>query len=616
MFRKCRRDLVAATFLAVAIPVLAAGPSGTGAFRLLGDFASPASDSAQFAKNYWGKSFGNRSVECPGCMAVPSAIADEQTRGFARLSFTLAPTAPEGRTYYANAGLMLPLDRAWTTANDIRGLTKVWFKARSSVANLTVKVNFDSPAFPFGSAGYVRQFNIAVGTEWKWYSILPSQFKYATWMLSDVKVAGKKVWVVRTNPDGSTFSEQVPLTADAVAGVLANKADSGASPSYSSDAVNALKNAKLIQFGIEPKYDASATPAGTALDPDFAAEATDATLDIDSVYLEGVEDLPWEDGVGCVGSRADTIEDFSRAKAEPGRNLLGGYWYAVSDTSSDPAKLADSAVGRSAIESDAEAGWAVDPLGGSANLVAVLDKGDAKAHPYSGFAQVGTELTKLESGIDLGGAKAISFKILAGGPDPDRPVFDVEKIKGVAFRIARASVGDSAVYGVTIPYRAINASLTGEPANVCVDLGRLRQPGWYEQKYGAKPFASQDATKLIWDLSIQDPAAASAARSQIQIFDVLVWGGKGVGVGEGIGRVRKPGSLSARAENGKVRISYMVPGREARIEVRDLSGRRILSISAPSSAAELELPISSGNGLVLVSILGEGVRLNHPVRAF
>lgn len=616
MFRISRRIPFAAALFAVSVPVVAAGPSGVGAFRLLGDYATPAADSAEFADRYWGKTFGNRSAECPDCIAIPSAIADEQTRGFARLSFTLGPVAPTGRTYYANAGLMLPLDRAWTASNDLRGLTKLWFKARSSVPDLVVKVNFDSPAFPFGSAGYVRLFNVVVGNDWKWYSIAPSQFKFATWMLSDAKTPRKMVLVVRTDPDGSTFSEQVPLTADAVAGVMANKADSGASPSFSSDAINVLKNVKLLQFGIDPKYDGNATPAGSALDPDYAVQATGATLDIDSVYLEGVDEMPWENGSGCSGARVDTIEDFSRIKTDPGMNLLGGHWYATSDTSSDPLKAGDSAVGRSSIETQDGAIWAVDPMTRSANMVAALDKGDPKSHPYAGFAQLGTELTKLESGIDLRGAKAVSFKILAGGMDPDRPVFDVGNVKGVSFRIAKASIGDSAIYGVRIPFRAINASLTGGPVDVCVDLGQLRQPGWYEQKYGAKAFSSQDVTKLIWDLSIQDASVAAAVKSQLQIFDVLVWGSEGVGVRDGKRAMRSTGTLSARQGSGRILASYGVPGRGARIEVHDLSGRQILSVLGPSAAEDFELRLPSGKGLLVVTVTGEGVRLASPVAPF
>jgi len=595
--------------------VASAAYTGGAKFFLLGDFPTATTTEEEFAAEYFGKTYGNKSAACPSCAAELISTKDA-TGDFARMNYSL-PSAGSG-AYFANVGVMLPLDNLWSSANDLRAMTKVWFKARTTSTyadGINLKVNFDGPAFPFGSAGYTRLKTVVVTGEWTWYTIAVKEFAYASWMKTDAAAGTKSVIVIDNLPDGTTAERTVKLNARAVAGKLLN-IDSAASPDYDNDSVNALKNVKMIQFGIDPIYGTG----GLTLDPDYLAGNTAKSLDIDSVIFEGVDGgwAPME-GKNCVGE-SETIEDFNLAnpvKEAVGitGNYAGGYWFAYSDTSSTKVAPADSAVGKSSVApldpADPESVWGINPLADviSADMLATFNKVDVKKHPYAGWAELGTSLVSEKQkpkGVNATGLKAISFKIRAGGTDPFTVQFDKAKLTGVTFKVAKSSVGDDVTFEAKVPFSQINANAnSGDFVNVCVDITSLKQPTWYTAKNGVKPFTVDSLNQLSWALKLQKDSYLTGEPSLIQVSEVKFYGSKMIGVKGAAARGTK--SLEASYAKGLV-VSYSVPGDKAEIEVVRMDGSKVASFTKSASAKNLALPVSLNNGTYMVVVRGEGAR--------
>lgn len=585
----------------------ATGPVAGTKFFLLSDFADAATDTAAFAKLYYGKTFDNAAQNCT---AAASALA-EGGQDFARLAFSLG--ASSSSAYYANVGLMLPLNNLWSVDNDMRAVTSIKFKAKASTA-LTVKVNFDGPAVPFGSGGYTPLKKVAVTTDWAWFQIKPSEFKFETWMKDDAK-AGKRVIDLKfTDPtDNSEIVVPTTITARAVAARVLG-ADSAASPYYADDSVNLLKNVKLIQFGVDPEYDQDVKPEGTALAAVYAAAVADATLDIDSVLFEGVDGgwAAWENGTACTGPFS-VLEDFSPLKDAPSKNYAEQYWFGFSDTSSAAGAATNKAAGISKVwgddqdTTDPESPYAVIGKDGYAALWANLNKGNATTHPYAGFAELGTGLTGKATGLSLPGFKAFQFEILAGNETGD---FDKAKLNGVSFKVAKASVGDSVTYAANINYDAIKYELTGEPQTICVDAAQLKQPSWYTGKVGVTPFAATDVKQISWALKIQKDGWLSAATSKIAIKSVKVYGAADYFPAVGVKGISARGTkgLVAEMTTKGLAVSFTVPGDKAQLEVVRLDGAKVASFTTAASVSNLSLPVSLQNGTYMVVVRGEGAR--------
>ena len=613
----CRTSLALAALWMATPPVLHADV-------VFGDFEVPATDSLAFSETYHGLATGGGTPSCPGCRAVATANRDSGS-DFARVKFSI-PSRGTGAyfagtgTSLASVGLTLAMDNIWSSQTDLREITAFKFKARASTA-LTVKLSIDGPAFPFGSAGYTRLNGVRVDTVWRWYSIAPKNFKFLDGMLADAKAGAKMVDILTTDSDGNAQSTPVKITARAVAGKLLG-ADSATSPDFDQDSINVLKHVKRIQFAIDPVYDAEAVPAGSALDPDFAATVADATLDIDSVTFAGMPSPHPRVGMNCVGAFG-LLEDFDSTKTDPMTNYMGGYWFAKSDTSSSaPVAGKDSAIGKSKVwamgqdTADSNSIWSVNMENGAAEMFALLNKGDAKAHPYAGFAELGTGIN-YRTGRKLTGAKAFEFTILAGGFDETAVIFDKAKLFGVTFKVGKKNVGDDVAFSTKIAFDNIGIGATGMPVKVCVDIDQLKQPAWYTAKNGVKAFTVDSVTQLAWNVSIQKPTDVSAKVALIQVSNVKIYGidpdilcvvpwGTPSRCREGVkGAGARGGSIHASYQNDLV-VSYSVPGTKAHLEIVRLDGSKVASFPVSASATNLSLPVALRNGTYLVVVRGQG----------
>ena len=352
---------------------------------------------------------------------------------------------------------------------------------------------------------------------------------------------------------------------------------------------------------------------------DIKSGAT-GTFYIRNVKVIGVGIPPFfPQGSGCIG-KGLIVEDFAATKPNLAQNYLGGSWYAYSDTSSDPAKLNDSAIGSSKITLPAgDSTWLPSATHG-ALMTATLEKDVPSStflyHRYAGWAGLGTTLPggnggslDLQPGPQGGALTAISFDLYAGPALGAGYTIDTDKIRRIIFRVSKASVNDAEGYSVDIPVD-MATNLTAN--NFCVDATSLQQPGWYvTNNLGGTPvaFSANDLTKLSWQIQIEDqtdPTKHTSANNTIAVGNVKFYGVclpcSGIE-----GSQTRTTALRA-SYTGALQLSYAVDGTAGQIEVRSLDGARIASFREAASAQNLSLPVALSRGTYLVSVQGSRTR--------
>jgi len=593
---------------------LATAYSGSAKFLMVGDFSDSTATETAFTSRYGGHSFGAATAACPDCRAELVSTTND-SGSFARLKYTLSSSGIGSN--FANVGVRLPIDNLWSLDNDLRSATRISFKARTSSTypdGIILKVSLGSPAFPFQSpTGYARLKTVIASNDWTWYTVAIKEFTFLSWMKTDAAAGTKTISVVGIRPDGVVSERKAAINSRAVAGKLLN-ADSASSPDYGNDSVNALKHVQYLQFEIDPIYGTGAL----TLDPDYGAYASSATLDLDSVLIENVDPgWSWTNGAGCTGA-SSTLEDFSLPRTRPmDRNLAGLPWTAASDTVWAKGTPIQRFQGYSSVwgEGQDTSDWTrpfrFDSTIGSARLYAQLNKGDAVAHPSAGYAELRTALGTPERPMALAGLRAIQFGLLAGGDSILSTRFDKAKLRGISFRVHTASLGDTAAFGVDLPYGALNVRNNGGFVDVCVDASQLKLPTWYS---GIRPFSSGDLTGLSWGLKIQNETDVAAGLSRIDVRYVRLFGASDY-VSTPVGSTKRPASERGHASyrEGRLVVSYTVPGPEADIAVVRPDGSRIASFRAASTARDLALPVALETGTYKVVVRGDGVLRTLPL---
>lgn len=520
---------------------------------LLHDFRRPAADRADFEKAHRAATYDNRATICPEVtLKVSTAGAD--SGGYASIQVTKSKSHRENcdfcemTTVTSCAGLLFPIDRWWRSHNDLRQLRELRFKSRGRIQ---VNVTMDGPAVPRSAEGINPvAWASNSGTAWEWNTVD---------LLSD---AGYPYWVERF------IERNSPLYSSRFMNI-----ESKDSPDYDLDTVNILKNVRAIKFELSN---------------------TDQSFQIDSILLVGVAPTwPRVAGKSCQGA-STLLDDFAAAKPNPSVNLLGGSWWAVSDTSF--YRPQSPATGKSSIRSK-DGAWAPDPELAAASLVAELDRIDPDAHPDAGWASLFTRLPW----EGLPNLKAISMKFATGGESPFS--FDSTRVVGVVFRAHGYGFADSLIYEALIPYRQIRS--TPEDSSICLDLSELRQPAWYTGLHGIKPVSPKDIQRFSWSLVLQDPAATTASTSRVDLKEVRLWGLEPTSSVQAAGLGRQ--EVGIRNHDG-IRLSYSVPGARAQIRIVGMDGTIASSFTAPATVSDMALPHKLGRGTYAIEILGSGER--------
>jgi hypothetical protein len=513
-----------------------------------------------------------------------SASLTETSQGELSLKYSLVYSASDGNGKYGTStGILLPLTPAWSI-EDLSMTSAIEFEIKAATAGVTTHLLIGSNLYPTDvaaeNASLVSPASDPLTTTYTKVTIPMTALVMPTWMISaDGAGVG---WLA----DGTTYTIGI---------------------------AKAVKN-----LNIQPILDAAwgGTPAGTAFKTTAAAQvAINNTITIRNVVLKGMECYCPVLVNSCTGTYT-LVDDFAatnpstgavRAEADP--NYLGGYWYAFTDASTDPAKLNDLATGKSKIILPAGvAKW--NPMVGSAAIAtAQLEKNDTGSavlyHPYAGWADIGTDLpgTNPDGSMNAPSLKAFSFDLYAGASLESvvpGATFDNTRIRRILFKVGRAGVSDDSGFQVSIPV----SQAVGSP--ICVDVSNLKQPGWDSLPVA---WSSLDLTKLSWEILIEDQADSTIHSTSIPstfgITNVKLWGVDPTG----IRATRGAASTALRASYSKaLNLTYRVDGPSARIEVRSLGGARVASFQEAANAQNLSLPVALSRGTYVVTVQGANAR--------
>lgn len=460
--------------------------------------------------------------------------------------------------YKANAGLLLPFNNLWT-AVDFSNVTAVSFFYKTYDAKTAVEFTPNSDLYT-GAANNDGVMMLAALT---------------------ASAAGKTATV--SLPDGIGF--------------LAWMTDQA--PSETNQSWDEVKTAvKLLQFAPKPVNSST----GLSTKYDTWLEISKVTL-VGSVTITG--NVNWVSSLGSACSGTSTvISDF--ASASPNKNTQGGYWFQFTDQNGT-----DSSMGVSTIADDANAISGVtylDNADGSlatalAGISATLNKGDAKAHPYAGWADIGTGFKDADGNdtyLDLTGLKAISFYLSASDD------FDVTNLTGVDLKIVNSSVSDAAQFNAGVDVSSFNNT------TICFDVSQFTQPAWYKSTLTSMPL--NDIGKLQWEIKINKDATLSASQSTFYIGDVTLWGTLPNAGIDGISshKVGGKSALVANYSKGLV-LSYNLDGASAaKIDVVRMDGSKVASFTGAAKASNQSFSVNLSRGTYLAVVKGGKTNLVAP----
>jgi len=515
-----------------------------------------------------------------------SASLTETAQGELSLKYTLLYGTRDS-AYGTTAGLLLPIVPSWK-AKDLSLAKSITFQIKAAVPGVTVHLIIGSPNYPAdvvaAGAAFVSFATVTLTDSFQTVTMIP-------W--TDFALPG---WLTTADRDS------VAWIAD------------GYNTTYS-------LGTAVTNLNFQPILDSAWDSTGTGFKPGTSA-ITSNTITIRNVDIPGIGDPVPVKGSGCTGTGGVIVEDFAPTKRILAQNYLGGSWYAYSDTSSDPAKLNDSAVGSSTILLPAgEKAWTPDESL-AALVTATLEKDVPTSvylyHRYAGWAGIGTTLPggNPDGSLDLqpgpapcGGAlTAISFDLYAGRALGGSYTVDTTNIRRILFKVAKASVRDAASYSVSIP---VSQATSTSNNNICVDATLLQQPNWYvtDSLNGtAIPFRANDLTKLSWQIQIEDqadPTKHTSANNTISVDNVKFYG---VDCVEGIEGSHSRATGLRATYAGALQLSYAVDGTAAQIDVQRLDGARIASFRNAATVRDLSLPVALSHGTYLVSVQGSRTR--------
>jgi len=537
---------IALSLAGVAL-VASAALAGTGDTLVLGTFDTPAADSVAVKTLYSASSFSN--------------TASKRSLAVSAGALTLTTTlAMEGSALYsANAGILVPLNNLWAPM-DIREATAISFRIWG---NQAYKVNFalGSDIYPNSNDGVVKVKGLSVTTSPTLTTVVLApvpEIEYLDWMIDEVKYPGGTDPVYITDPTD---------------------------PDYASE-LNVATGVKQVQFNIDPTW-------GTG-GKSVSKPTGSTTLSVDDIKVIGLSPYPIVNGISCSkpGTPKYVFSDMTGASGD--QNMLGGYWYAFSDTgAAGPAKGASKVVLPGVSKK-----WHVDTTLMAATLVADLHKTVAGTYnKYSGFADIGTGMPD-DGFVDLGTLEGFGFQ-LAIAPGA---TLDAAKLGGVHFKVQKASVGDSVTHEVVIPARQFNMD---GGAYICVDNENLKMPAWFAKLTGTEtpnpafvPFTPEDVTKLGWELKIIDQSGKdSVALNQgIMVGPVTFYGISDVGVHT---RAVRASAFSATYANSILSVKGLEGYKT--VDVLSLSGARVASFKV-GSVSKIRLD----RGAYMLVARGEG----------
>lgn len=490
--------------LALTIATGALLASGAHADWVLGTYPTITTDSAVVKDVYGPSTFTNPASKVN--LTVP--VAGE-------LTFTTTFASDGTAGYSANTGVIHPLTPSWDVKS-IKGVTAISFDLKLSAKPTEgVGVSISSQGYgKYNNEGKTHGRLLAP-------AVLPAAGVWKTFVLPIEDFTPPSWWTPEAD-----FPEL-----DSILTVV-----------------------EAIQFSPKTLYSASGTQAGTACTKCVTPTTTGpVVMTLRNITLVGVvsTSLVNPTNIGCSGP-STLLEDFVDGDAQ---NLLGGYWYSYSDTSSSPAKVLDSARGSSTssftVFGEADGAYAQFGAGLNKNIA-----GSTFAwRPYAGWAAVGTGfegdgdvLAPMLTGIEF------TMKLVKSGVN----------VEGINFKVTTPGVEDAKTHFALIPNRQIDPASAEVSTTVCVRPEDLKQPSWVKP---AAAFSPDKISKLAWEAKIADQKTPSISKDSVNVLisSVKFYPAVEVGVNR---RVAKS-AFSAIYANGM-------------ISVKGLSGYNTLSIMTPA----------------------------------
>jgi hypothetical protein len=524
-----------------------------------------------------------------------SASLTETTQGEISLKYSLVYSAEDGNGKYGtDVGIRLPITPSW----DIKDLSKaesIDYEIKAATGGVTT--------------------HLLIGAKDGTYP-------------DDVAKENAALSSPGSDPLTTAYTKISILTSTLAMPLWMESAD-GATVGWIADSVTyTIGISKAVQYlNIQPILDPAWNSGGASFKTTPAALAVIAnTITIKNVVIKGIYSGCLYCPVSTCAGISTLLDDFTtpvpgttvRKATDP--NLLGGYWYAYSDTSSDPAKRNDSAVGKSKILlPEGTSRWT--PIVNTVAVVtAQLEKNDTGSdflyHKYAGWAGIGTELKghnpdgslnlqTVPSGNVLTG---ISFDLYAGASLSSvvtGATFDTTRVLRVIFKVGRTSVADEGQFQVNIPIHQATSGTTG----LCVLTTDLSQPSSYTNR---TPWSAEDLTKLSWEIRIEDQGDSTIHEtlvpSSFGVTNVRLYGVTWDDVTTGIKGLHSQNPTPRASYNSSLHLTYRVDGASARIEVRSLGGARIASFQEGATAQNLSLPVALSRGTYVVTVQGVKTR--------
>lgn len=336
----------------------------------------------------------------------------------------------------------------------------------------------------------------------------------------------------------------------------------------------ALTAVRFLQFA--PKTAYSGDGVGPTL-PEIVVELRNVKL-VSEVYpvLNPTHE-------GCLDRESEfVLDDFMDGDRT---NKLGGSWYAYSDTSALPGRIADSARGTSTVRTTVQPGDEILGGPGFVSLQAGLNKhagpsGDWR--PYAGWAAITTDfgmgkaldVNEIPSWSRRNDLRAFSFGLLLRKAGP--------QIQGIRFKVNLEGIPADKSHEVFINSGYLERGSAAFQTRICVRAEDLRQPSWIADPV---PFTSMPIRSLTWEARIVDEIDSTIVQDTVA-FDLTDV------------RIHVAPSLSAR--RATTRSSFAASYRD---EILHLDSRADLDqIRIVSSSGRIVASVPSGVNRLATSL--------------
>jgi len=292
-------------------------------------------------------------------------------------------------------------------------------------------------------------------------------------------------------------------------------------------------------------------------------------VQVDDVTLNGIDDANKEPSVGNCTGQGLLLSDFSTPPAK--RNVLGGWWYAYTDSSSQDTSAHGSSLVRDTTGNWNASGWAPD----TKNRTASVDFWLRRQTTYSGYAALETQLGSASKPLSLPGLHSISFRLDMSKGFPDTVSFVLFHAKKTA-----AQFQGGRDHQVKIPYSA-------GARTWCIDLDSLQQPDWVG--LWKEPFTPDSLLALSWEVRLASMFRSGQVSMSLDSVTLYGWNPTGIA-----NKARLAQPLRIQRNGGSLFLQRQEIDRSVRVRILLPDGRCVHDQDWAAGQSSLSLPLRGG----------------------